>query len=134
MNLGMDVSVGTVLDTDDEPVAFSVVRNISTIMAGANPINLHVEVQSEAFTIKTYSFSLPNGDRLVALWTDGVAVDDDPGIPSTVTLSGFSGWTATGLDVLHGFEQQLITTSETGNLVIQNFLIKDYPILIRLSK
>jgi hypothetical protein len=130
----MDVSVGLVLDTDDQPVAFSLVRNISTLMAGANPINLPVEIQSEASNIKTYSFSLPNGDQLVASWTDGVAVDDDPGIPSTITISGFSGWNATGIDVLTGLEQELISNNENGNLVIHDLLIKDYPIIIRLSK
>jgi len=134
MHLGMDVSVGLVLDTDDQPVAFSLVRNISTIMAGANPINLPVEIQSEASTIKTYSFSLPNGDRLVALWTDGVAVDDDPGIVSTMTIPGFSTWNAIGMDVLNGFEQEMITSNENGNLIIRDLLIKDYPIVIRLSK
>jgi hypothetical protein len=134
MHLGMDVSVGLVLDTDDQPVAFSLVRNISTIMAGANPINLSVEVQGEASNIKTYGFSLPNGDRLVALWTDGLAVDDDPGIASTLTIPGFSNWNAVGMDVLNGFEQKLIISNENGNLIIRDLLIKDYPIVIRLSK
>ena len=103
-------------------------------MAGANPINLSVEAQGEASNIKTYGFSLPNGDRLVALWTDGLAVDDDPGIASTLTIPGFSNWNAVGMDVLNGFEQKLITSNENGNLIIRDLLIKDYPIVIRLSK
>lgn len=134
MHLGMDVSVGLVLDTDDQPVAFSLVRNISTIMAGASPISLPAEIQSEASNIRIYSFSLPNGDRLVALWTDGVAVDADPGVASTITIPGFSNWNAIGMDVLNGFEQELITSNENGNLIIQNLFIRDYPIVIRLSK
>lgn len=35
--------------------------------------------------------------------------------------------------MLHGFEQELIIEMVDGNLVIRNFLIKDYPIILRLS-
>ena len=38
-----------------------------------------------------------------------------------------------GIDVLHGFEQELVIEKENGNVVIRNFLIKDYPIILRLS-
>ena len=103
-------------------------------MAGAQAMEIPVEIQSEAMKVKSYGFSMTNGDKLLAIWSDGVAVDDDPGVSATVTLPGFSGWTATGIDALYDYEQELITTSENGNLVIENFLIKDYPIIIRLSK
>jgi hypothetical protein len=61
-------------------------------------------------------------------------MDDDPGIPSTITIPGFVGWNASGIDILNGFEQKLITSDENGNLVIRDLLVKDYPIIIRLSK
>jgi len=53
---------------------------------------------------------------------------------STVNIPGFSNWTAMGIDIFNGIEQELIVRSENGNLVIQDLLIKDYPIIIRLSK
>jgi hypothetical protein len=81
----------------------------------------------------SYSFSLPNGDQLVALWTDGVAVEEDPGVPATLTLPGFSAQKVVGIDVLNGFEQQIITSMEDGNVVIRNLLVKDYPIILRLT-
>ena len=92
-----------------------------------------VESESEAENIMTYGFSLPNGDHLFALWTNGTAVDDDPGISATLTFPGTSAQKVIGIDVLHGFEQELIIEMENGNLVIRNFLIKDYPIILRLS-
>jgi len=108
-----------------------VVRNLCTIMAGTEPASLPIEIQSEATNIRSYSFCLTNGDQLIALWTDGVAVDEDPGVKATLTLPGFSAQEVIGIDVLNGFEQQMITSIENGNPVIRNLLVKDYPIIFR---
>jgi len=35
------------------------------------------------------------------------------------------------IDVLNNFEQELITETENGGLVIRNLLVKDYPIIIK---
>jgi len=131
---GMGLTTGLALEELGElPLIVSVVRNLSTVMAGAEPVSLPIEIQSEATNIRSYSFSLPNGDKLVALWTDGVAIEDDPGITTTLILPGFSDQRVTGIDVLYGFQQQLITGMEGGNLVIRNLLVKDYPIILRLA-
>jgi hypothetical protein len=136
MHRGLGFIVTIALPGAHDPTLQKVqaIHNICDLMAGANPYNIPIEIQSGATNIKSYSFTLPNGDRMVALWTDGVAVDEDPGISSTLTLPGFAGWNATGIDVLNSFEQKLITSNENGNLVIRDLLIKDYPIIIRLAK
>jgi len=135
INLGLNLTVGL---CEMEPGNYDLpkmrlVRNIATVMAGAKPIILPMEVQSEASNIVSYGFSLANGDKLLALWTDGVAVDDDTGVNTTLTLLGFSAQRVTGIDVLNGFEQQMMTNIEDGNLVTQNLLVKDYPIILRLT-
>ena len=81
-----------------------------------------------------FTFTGSDGSKLIALWTDGVAVNVGPGISSTITIPGFADWEATGIDVLNGFEQELISTNENANLTIHDLLVKDYPIIIRLSK
>ena len=103
-------------------------------MAGAEPIDLPIEIQSEATNIMRYSFSLPNGDILIALWTDGVAVDDDPGVKATLTLPSFAGQSAMGIDILKGFQQPIIVISENGDLVIQNLIVRDYPLILHITK
>jgi hypothetical protein len=112
---------------------YYVIRNLCTVMAGAKTESIAVEIQSEATNIKSYAFSLPNGDRLVALWTDGVAVDEDPGVKSTLIVPGFSAQKVMGIDVLNGVHQQLMFSTEGGNLVIRNLFVKDYPIILRLT-
>ncbi len=131
--LGMDLTAGLALEMLEKlPLMVKVIQNLSTIMAGATPESLPVEIQSEASNITSYSFSLPSGDRLIAIWTDGVALENDPGVVATLTIPGFSVQKVIGYDILFGVEQQLITDSIDGNLVIRDFLIKDYPIIFRL--
>jgi hypothetical protein len=121
---GMYLQIANLQDT---------VHNICDVMAGAEPVGLPIEIQSEATNIRNYSFSLPNGDKLLALWTDGVAVDNAPGVTATLIFPGFSAQKVVGIDVLHSFEQQMIIDGEDGNLVISNLLIKDYPIILRIT-
>jgi len=39
----------------------------------------------------------------------------------------------TGIDVLHGFEQDLVLEADDDDTIVRDLLVKDYPILIRLS-
>jgi hypothetical protein len=127
MHLGMDVGVGA---PDDN----GVVRNLCTVMAGAEPVTLPMpmQIQTTITNTRSYTFTMPSGDRLLALWADGVAVDDDPGITVTLTLPGFWDQKVTGIDVLHGFEQPIIASAEGGALLVEDLLVRDYPLILRL--
>ncbi|MFA9402476.1 MAG: hypothetical protein ACERKY_05365 [Anaerolineales bacterium] len=133
MHLGMDVGVGWGgLESTSAPWTYPTVRNLNTVMAGTTPNSLIVNIESEATNIMSYAFSLPSGDMLLALWTNGVAVDDHPGVKTTLTFPGLSAQDVLGIDVLNGVEQELITETENGDLIIRNLLVKDYPIILRL--
>ena len=133
INLGLDLTTQVGLQGLDQPYLGSAVRNLFTVMAGNNPIDLPVEIESEATNIESYSFSLSNGDRLVALWIDGAAVDEDPGVDVTVMIPDLSATKVTGIDVLEGYQQDVVTTTESGNLVIQNLKVRDYPLILRIG-
>jgi len=134
INLGLDMNAGLgELDPRIDLPRMRVVQNLSIVMAGNSPIDLPIEIQSEATNIKNYSFSLSNGDKLIALWTDGVAVDDDPGINTTLTIPNFSAQKVIGIDVLNGYQQSITTSNENGNLVIQNLIVRDYPLILRIK-
>jgi len=133
MHLGMEVDVGIMVDPRLMKIR-STTGNLCNIMDGAMAENIPIEIQSQADNIKNYSFSLPNGDKLIILYSDGIAVDNDLGVSSKIIISNYSSWDATGIDVLNGFEQGLISSNENGNLLIEDILIKDYPIIIHLSK
>ncbi|HCS38364.1 MAG TPA: hypothetical protein DIW44_02115 [Anaerolineaceae bacterium] len=132
-HLGMDVSVGVMIDPRLMMIR-STTGNLCTLMVGAIPESLPIEIQSEAKNVLSYSFSLPNGDKLFVFWSNGAAMDDDPGLLATVTIPTFSNWEATGIDALYGIEQKLTTTNENDSMTIHDLMIKDYPIIIRLSE
>lgn len=134
LHFGNDVAVSLGGMSSQRLIQFNTIRNIANVFSGMRADEFTVEAQTESANYKIFTFAGSDGSRLVALWADGVAVNDDPGIPSTITIPGFAGWKATGIDVLNGFEQGLITEDENGNLVISDFLLKDYPIIIRLSQ
>lgn len=133
MNLGLNVTAGNLRIPHQYAAPSFVVRNLSPLMVGAEPSNLSFTIQSTASNVVSYTFSLPYNDYLIALWTDGTAADYDPGVETTVILNGFLDHKVAGVDVLHGFEQQLITDTEGGNPIIRDLLVKDYPIILRLT-
>jgi len=133
MHLGMDLGVSVGGTQPSALWSYPTLRNLNTVMDGASPIPLTVEIESAAPIVKSYGFVLPNGEKLFALWTDGAAVEDDPGVQTTLTFPGLSAQEVTGIDVLNGFEQEMITDVEGGALVIHDLLVKDYPIILRLT-
>ncbi|HDL85345.1 MAG TPA: hypothetical protein ENH11_03295 [Candidatus Acetothermia bacterium] len=133
MNLGMNLTVGVAGLSSARPQVFSTVRNLCTIMDGTETLMIPAEIQMDAKRVAYYGFALPNGDKLFAIWTDGVAQDEDPGIPATITFPGLTAKTVTGIDVLHGFEQALVFETDGDSTIVRDLLVKDYPALIRLS-
>jgi parallel beta-helix repeat protein len=133
LHFGNDVAVSVGGLSSQRIVHYNTVRNIANVFSGVRVNKFAVEVQTESTNYKMFTFAGSDGNKLIALWTDGVAVNDDSGISSTITIPGFAGWKVIGIDVLNGFEQGLITKDENGDLVISDFLLKDYPIIIRLS-
>lgn len=129
-HLGEDVSTSIVWNGDTQAL---VVARLATLMAGAQAAPLSFEISSPSSVVSS-TFTLPNGDRLVAVWNHVHIADEDTAIVTSLTFPGLSAKKVVGIDVLNGFEQELVTGYENGNLVIRNLLIRDYPIIIRLSK
>jgi hypothetical protein len=124
-NLGLDVNVGL---GENNAVA----QNLCTVMAGATPVDLAIDVKNSDPTTLSYAFSLDEGGYLIGLWTNGIAAEYDPGVESTLTVPGVLADSVVAVDSLYGFEQELNFETQNGNLVIRNLLVKDYPIIIRV--
>jgi hypothetical protein len=125
--LGVNVTIQTFFQVP----FLAPIHNLCDILAGAEPTDIALSLETDA-NVRYYAFVLPNGERLVALWTNDVAVEEDYGVNATLTMSSFSAQSVIGIDVFHGFEQELITEMDNGDLVIRDLLVKDYPIILRL--
>jgi hypothetical protein len=113
---------------------YFVIRNLCAVMAGAQPVALeNIELEVESPGVRKSAFLLPNGDRLIALWSDDAALDEYLGLKSTLILRDFTAQSVVAIDVLNSLEQPLVTRQENGDLFIRNIYIKDYPIILRLS-
>ncbi|GAG35190.1 unnamed protein product, partial [marine sediment metagenome] len=136
INLGLDFTVGLceMQPGNYDLTRMRAVRNLATVMAGAKPINLPIEIETRATNIRSYSFSLSNGDKLIALWIEGIVVDNHPGINATINVKSLYSPDVTGIDVLAGWQQPLVIAPGTGSLVIKNLIVRDYPLIIKIKK
>jgi hypothetical protein len=133
--LGVNVTINTFFIEPErewlQEDALSPIRNLAHTLAGAEPIDMAVSISSAAPDMVHYSFSLPNEDRLVALWANGEALENASPLSATITLPIHSPSRVIGIDVLNGFEQEMVVERENGNSVIRNLQVMDYPIILR---
>jgi len=133
MNQGMDLWTG-IGEEDIEPIQ-QMVRNLGRILSGATPIDIMTEIEVDFDGPVSYcAFKYANGDKILAVWTDSAAKDDDPAYPSTIKLPELSTANVTGVDPFYGVEQKLVFHVNGQDTIIENVLIKDYPIFIRLTE
>jgi len=115
--LGLNVTVRAIGTNFEPQIINPAMTKFFTVMAGAAPDSLPVAIEkvpADTTDITQYGFTFQNDSDMVILWRDvePQPLANDPGVPVTITLAGFAGRPATGVDVLHGFEQQLITSDE----------------------
>jgi len=134
-NLGLDVIAGVGGENVAQiPTLVEVGQNLCTVMAGHQPIDMRVKIAASYDGPIAYcAFLCPDGNRMIAIWTDGVAKDEDPGVATTITIPSLAAARVTGIDILHGVQQDLEFEAKQEALVIQNILVKDYPVLIWLN-
>jgi len=132
-HLGLVDSASVIL-LNNRPLVYGAIQALCTAMAGNESIDMPVAINVDhEGPVASCAFRYPNGDRILAVWTDVIAQDEDPGVPATVTFPDMTAGCVTGIDVLHGFEQELTFEVDNGDTIVRDLLVKDYPILIRLS-
>jgi len=132
-HLGL-VDATSVILLGNKPLVFGAIQSLCTAMAGNESIDMPVEIDIDYEGPVAYcSFRYPNGDRMLAVWTDGVAQDEESVAAATITFPGLAAGSVTGIDVLHGFEQELVFEIVGEDTTIRDLLVKDYPILLRMS-
>lgn len=132
MHLGMDVATSGGASVSRQ-ASYNMAQNICTVMDLHQPVEMPVDFEIDYEPLAYSTFRYPNGDRILAFWMHGTADEEDIGLPAEVKFPGLAAGSVTGIDVLHGVEQELDFNVVDGTTIISNLLVKDYPILIKLS-
>jgi hypothetical protein len=129
-HLGMDVAfMGNVEHFNNPSIQY-----LCTLLAGHEVIDMPVIIEIDHDGPFAYcTFRYPDDDRMLAVWTDDVAVDEDSGVTARITFPGLIARSVNGIDVLHGLKHKLDFEIEGESTVVSNVLVKDYPIMIRLK-
>jgi hypothetical protein len=125
MHRGEDIDIGL-------GSAYFVINRLSSAMAGVEPDEFAVEVETGADHLVSYTFSTSEGEKMVGLWRHTEVSEFDPGIEATLTIPDTPASRVVAIDLLHNLAQELEFEIVDGDLVIENLMIKDYPIMIRL--
>ena len=109
--------------------AYYVMRNLATALENLQPDEFRCRVEGGPEGLLTFTLSQP-GERIVALWVGGLAVDTCSGKPAGVVVEGVYD-RVLGYDPLNGTQQKLRFEAGNNQTVVKNFLVKDYPLLLR---
>jgi len=107
-----------------------VIENLATLLAGAEPIDFSIDENHNIKNLSAYSFILPDGDHLIAIWSDAIADFNYHGDVVTISIKNLSVNKAIGIDVMNSFQQELLITSENRKTLLPDLIIKDYPLII----
>ena len=110
--------------------AYYVVRNLATAIEGVRPSAFACRIEACACEVECVTMRRA-GERLVALWRPGRAVDNDPGTPATLRIRGRAG-RCTAYDPMNGREYDLETVRTADGTQIPQLLVRDSPLLVRI--
>lgn len=110
--------------------AYYAMRNLSTALDSLEPAEVDHRIDSGQAEVEVYTF-VRGGERMIAIWTPGLATDDCVGTAVDVAVEGL--WDAYVYDTLNGDAAPLNVTRASGETVIAGLLVKDYPLLLTLT-
>lgn len=118
--------------TQPQPVYY-VLRTLCTVFDQARPTDLKLDILNCKKTIESHTFKLPSGDILISLCQTGNSQDVSPSCQADVRLLGAKYQHAIGIDTLNGTEEKVRVSEDGKNSLLKNILVKDYPVVLRLS-
>ncbi len=116
--------------TNQQPqAAYYVLRNLATILDGVEPGAFDYSIESGGVLLDAYTMTR-TGESLLSIHRPGPITDDPVPVAAEIRLPGAFRSIAV-VDPLNGVEQPLDYRVVDGTAVIQDLLVRDYPVLIR---
>jgi len=83
--------------------------------------------------MECWTFGVKGGDRLVSISQSEVALDNSPEVVVDLSFPGNKFQRAVGIDVLNGEEQDLVLTVHDGSSKLAGLILRNYPLVHRLT-
>jgi len=119
--------------TQPQP-AYYVMRTLSTVLEAATPVEMEERFSNKQVAFEHFTFALPNHDFLLSLCLTGRSKDISDEVQTDINFPDRTLKSATGIDILNGTSQPLKVSTEAGSTSLNKVLIKDYPIVFKLSQ
>jgi hypothetical protein len=134
INLGQDISVGTSgTDTNNRIIEARMIRNMAYLMDGLKADNISVVVDSSAKMIRYYTFKDTNGDLYIAIWNDVEALVESADVMATLIIPDQNAKDVTAYNPYLMNVQTLNFESTSDRIVLNQLLIKDYPLIYKIE-
>ncbi len=115
-----------------QPIYYTL-RTISTVLDGFQPAAFPVRFSSEK-ELDCYTFRRGDNELLIAAWIPGRTGDGIVEEKSNISFPGVRANRAWAVDTMNGTEQRLNLTHCSSDTVLENMLIKDYPVFVRIAQ
>ena len=130
----MDIGVSSKTYADSAgPATFATLARLNTMLAGTAPLEVAVELEPEPPEAAVFGFTTNDGDTMLGIWSDVAVVHPADLQPIRLTVPGMAGTTAEAIDVVGGVQQALNVDNVDGDLVIEDLLVGQQPLLVRLA-
>jgi hypothetical protein len=111
--------------------AYYLTRNLATMLDELEPAEFEYTLDRAPSNLEAFKRSTPGGPAL-AFWLGGRAQDRCEGVSIDVRLQA-SARKATAYDPVNGVAQELIVTQSGTGQLLKGILVRDWPLIIRLS-
>lgn len=134
INLGLDINVGTSgTNAEVRQAEGKMIRNMAYLMEGLKAASLSVRVESSQGLPRFYTFLDDTGNQYVVLWNDVEATRESKDVEGSVVIEKTTAKSVKAINPYLMNAQDLLFETVDDNVVINQILIKDYPIIYKLE-
>jgi len=135
INRGMDISLGLGGTNAYERVCEGrMIRNLSYLLEGLEVFSFPVNVESDSKLVRYYTFKDAQGNLYLTIWNDNAAAVNYDGIECNISIPNTASKSVLVMDPFNAFQQKLVTVNNGGDLMLEKVVLKDYPMVIKISR
>ena len=134
INFGLDNYIGTSGTNSGERLYEGLmIRNMAYIFDELDAMEFTVQVESDSDLVRYYTFKDASENKYIAIWNDDVAEVESTAIQITLKIPDTNGNAVLAIDPSNSLKQDLIFYNVGSNVIIKNFLLQDYPVIIAID-